>query len=84
MILNVALCWFLAAVSISQSPEARLCDALINCTMGMRGMNCYVKSQLCCMGWRRKRQLPGVGTVGLFTVSPEGVGRATIYISLKI
>ena len=46
----------------------------------MRGINCYIKSQLYCMGWRRKGQLPGVRTAGLFTVSPEGVGWATIYI----
>ena len=38
-------------------------DALINCTTGMRGMNCYVKPQLYCMSWRRKGQLPGVRTV---------------------
>ena len=55
-----------------QRPSYR--DALNNCTTGMPGMNCYVKSQPYYVGWRRKGQLPGVRTVGLFTMSPEGVG----------
>ena len=57
-------------------------DVLINCTMGMRGNELLCKITALLHGLKEKRAAVRIKNSRVTYRSPEGVGWATIYISL--